>query len=92
MSYKGSAERLQKRNTSLRRLVKDTRSLKMVMSYVCTTTILDGHPIGAKIRTKNKVFSYEGESDGSFFGQHLFFRNSKGNSVVITEGELDAAS
>ena len=51
-----------------------------------------GKPIGAKVRTKNKVFTYEGDTDGSFFGQHLFFRNSKEKSVVITEGELDAAS
>jgi len=52
----------------------------------------DGRPIGAKTRTKNKVFSYEGENDGAFFGQHIFFKGGKRKSVVITEGELDAAS
>ena len=40
--------------------------------------------------TKSKLFTYEGETDGAFFGQHLF--PSSGRRVVITEGELDAAS
>ena len=31
-----------------------------------------------------------GESDGAFFGQHIF--PNHGGRVVITEGELDAAS
>ena len=50
----------------------------------------DGKLIGAKVRTKSKLFTYEGETDGAFFGQHLF--PSSGRRVVITEGELDAAS
>lgn len=50
----------------------------------------DGVLIGAKVRTLSKIFTYQGESDGSFFGQHLF--PSTGKRVVITEGELDAAS
>ena len=91
MSYLGSAERLQKRNISQKtcekyKIFKDGDILRM---YYHNS---NGHPIGAKVRTKNKVFTYEGETDGSFFGQHLFFRNSKEKSVVITEGELDAAS
>ena len=91
MSYQGSAERLQKRNISQKtceryKIFKDGDILRMYYHNV------NGHPIGAKVRTKNKVFTYEGETDGSFFGQHLFFRNSKEKSVVITEGELDAAS
>ena len=91
MSYLGSAERLQKRNISQKtceryKIFKDGDILRM---YYHNSS---GSPIGAKVRTKNKVFTYEGESDGSFFGQHLFFRNSKEKSVVITEGELDAAS
>jgi twinkle protein len=50
----------------------------------------DGILKGAKAKTPKKVFTYEGESDGSFFGQNLF--PSTGKRVVITEGELDAAS
>ena len=91
MSYQGSAERLQKRNISQKtceryKIFKDGDVLRM---YYHDSS---GKPIGAKVRTKNKVFTYEGETNGSFFGQHLFFRNSKEKSVVITEGELDAAS
>ena len=91
MTYSGSAQRLQKRNISEKtceryKIYKDGDVLRM---YYHDS---HGQPIGAKVRTKNKVFTYEGEADGSFFGQHLFFRNSKEKSVVITEGELDAAS
>jgi len=50
----------------------------------------DGRLLGAKVKTKDKNFRYEGDTDGSFFGQHLF--PSTGQRVVITEGELDAAS
>ena len=91
MSYKGSAQRLQKRNLSERiceryKIYKEGDLLRM---YYHNS---DGRPIGAKTRTKNKVFSYEGENDGAFFGQHIFFKGGKHKSVVITEGELDAAS
>jgi twinkle protein len=50
----------------------------------------DGVLLGCKVKTKDKQFWYEGDSDGSFFGQHLW--PSTGKRVVITEGELDAAS
>jgi twinkle protein len=50
----------------------------------------DGILKGAKCKTPKKVFTYEGESDGTFYGQNLF--PSNGKRVVITEGELDAAS
>ena len=50
----------------------------------------DGRLLGAKVKTKDKKFTYVGESDGTFFGQHLF--PNRGARVVITEGELDAAS
>ena len=50
----------------------------------------DGRLVGAKVKTKDKQFRYEGETDGAFFGQHLF--PDCGKRVVITEGELDAAS
>ena len=49
-----------------------------------------GRLIGVKIKTKDKTFRYEGETDGRFFGQNLW--PSHGERVVITEGELDAAS
>ena len=45
---------------------------------------------GVKVKTKDKDFYYEGETDGSFFGQHLF--PVKGKRIYIYEGELDAAS
>ena len=50
----------------------------------------DGVLLGCKVKTKDKDFWYEGESDGSFFGQHLW--PTTGKRIVITEGELDAAS
>jgi len=51
---------------------------------------LDGVLQGIKIKTKRKDFLYEGVSTDTLFGQHLF--PSTGKRVVITEGELDAAS
>ena len=45
---------------------------------------------GVKVKTKDKDFYYDGECDGSFFGQHLF--PVKGKRIYIYEGELDAAS
>ena len=50
----------------------------------------DGRLVGAKTKTKDKQFKYEGDTPGTLFGQHLF--PNKGKRVVITEGELDAAS
>ena len=49
-----------------------------------------GRLIGIKTKTKDKQFRYEGETDGRFFGQHLFRKPKK--QIVITEGELDAAT
>jgi len=49
-----------------------------------------GKIIGIKTKDKQKKFWYEGESDGRFFGQHLF--RNQGKRVVITEGEIDAAT
>jgi twinkle protein len=49
-----------------------------------------GRLIGIKTKSKDKQFRYEGESDGRFFGQHLF--RHAGKRVVITEGEIDAAT
>jgi twinkle protein len=45
---------------------------------------------GCKSKTKDKLFTYEGNVPGTLFGQHLF--PATGKRVVITEGELDAAS
>lgn len=50
-----------------------------------------GQLTGAKVRQKEKAFSWEGGNpDGRFFGQDLF--PSNGKRVVITEGEFDAMS
>ena len=89
MSYAGSAVRLNKRNISEKtceklKIYRDGDSLRFYYHNA------NGQPIGAKIRTKSKVFSYEGETDGSFFGQHLW--RPEGKRITITEGELDAAS
>ena len=91
MTYTGSAQRLAKRNLSEKtcekyKIYQDGNILRM---YYHDDS---GAPIGAKVRTKNKVFSYEGESNGNFFGQHLYFKSGREKTVVITEGELDAAS
>ena len=50
----------------------------------------DGVLQGVKIKNKRKIFTYEGVSTDTLFGQHLF--PSTGKRIVITEGELDAAS
>ena len=86
---KGSAERLQKRNISEKtckfyRIYRDGDTLRF--PYFTG----DGVLVGAKIKNKKKVFTYEGVSTDTLFGQHLF--PSTGKRVVITEGELDAAS
>ena len=49
----------------------------------------DGTLTGAKIKTKGKSFTFDGDTPGTLFGQHLF---RTGKKLVITEGELDAAS
>ena len=85
----GSAERLQKRNISQKvcekyKIYRDGDKLRFY--YHDESGIVKG----AKVKTKDKQFRYEGESTGTFFGQHLF--PSTGKRVVITEGELDAVS
>lgn len=65
MSYAGSAVRLNKRNISEKtceklKIYRNGDSLRFYYHNA------NGQPIGAKIRTKSKVFSYEGETDGSF--------------------------
>jgi twinkle protein len=85
----GSVERLQKRNISEKvcKQYKIYRDGDRLRFYYHDSS---GVPVGAKVKTKDKRFSYEGQTDGSFFGQHLF--PATGKRVVITEGELDAAS
>ena len=89
VQIKGSAERLQKRRISQQtcekyKVYRDGNKLQFY--YHDESGIVKG----AKIKTKDKQFCYEGESTGTFFGQHLF--PSTGKRVVITEGELDAVS
>ena len=87
--YLGNAERLKKRNLS-----QDTCEKFKIYRYGSTLRFhyhdAEGRVIGAKIRTADKQFSYEGETNGSFFGQHLW--KGHGKQIVITEGELDAAT
>jgi len=89
VQLKGTAERLPKRGISEKvcqqyKIYRDGDLLRF--HYFDSSGILKG----CKVKTKNKVFSYEGEVPGTFFGQHLF--PATGKRVVITEGELDAAS
>jgi twinkle protein len=87
--YKGSAERLQKRNISEKtcqffRIFRDGNTLRF--PYFTGDGVLQGF----KLRNKKKEFYYEGTSCDTLFAQHLF--PSSGKRVVVTEGELDAAS
>jgi len=50
----------------------------------------DGVLVGVKVKNKRKEFTYEGVSTDTLFGQHLF--PNTGKRIVVTEGELDAAS
>jgi len=85
----GSAQRLQKRNISQKvcekyKIYRDGDKLRFY--YHDESGIVKG----AKIKTKGKSFSYEGEVPGTFFGQHLY--PTTGKRIVIFEGEMDAAS
>ena len=87
--YKGFATRLGKRGLSEStcerfKIYRDGDTLRFHYHNQ------NGQVIGAKVRTASKIFSYEGETDGTFFGQHLC--KGKGKRIVITEGELDAAT
>ena len=85
----GSAERLHKRNISEKtnqfyQIYRDGDTLRF--PYHDESGILQG----VKIKQKRKDFRYEGVSTNTLFGQHRF--PSVGKRIVITEGELDAAS
>ena len=89
VQFKGSAQRLHKRRISEKvcqfyKIYRDDAYLRF--PYFDS----DGCLKGFKIKTKGKDFKYEGVSTNTLFGQHLF--PSTGNRIVITEGELDAAS
>jgi twinkle protein len=88
-NYKGSAVPLKKRRLDEKtcerfKIYRDGDNLRFHYHNK------DGQVIGAKIRTTNKIFSYEGDTEGTFFGQHLW--KGRGKQIIVTEGELDAAS
>ena len=85
----GEAQRLNKRNISEKtnkfyRIYRDGNTLRF--PYFTGDGVLKG----IKIKTKQKDFIYEGLPTDTLFGQHLF--PDTGKRIVITEGELDAAS
>ena len=85
----GSAERLQKRNISEKtnrfyQIHFDGNELKF--PYHDESGVLKG----IKTKTKKKDFRYAGVSTNTLFGQHRF--PTTGKRIVVTEGELDAAS
>ena len=89
VTFKGSAQRLQKRNISEKtcefyKIYRDETHLRF--PYFDGS----GRIQGFKTKSKLKEFKYEGVSTDTLFGQHLFPTNGK--RIVITEGELDAAS
>ena len=89
VQFKGSAQRLQKRGISEQtcekyKIYRDDAHLRF--PYFNSSGQLQGF----KTKNKLKEFKYEGISTNTLFGQHLF--PSTGKRIVITEGELDAAS
>ena len=85
----GSAERLHKRNISEKtnqfyQIYRDGNTLRF--PYHDSSGVLRG----VKTKNKKKDFRYEGVSTDTLFAQHRF--PSTGKRIVITEGELDAAS
>ena len=85
----GFAQRLPKRKISQKtcsfyKIFRDEELLRF--PYFSSDGVLQG----CKVRTKKKIFKYEGVSTDTLFGQHLF--PTTGKRIVVTEGELDAAS
>ena len=71
VTLKGQAERLNKRNLSEKtnsfyRIFRDGDTLRF--PYFTQ----DGVLAGVKVKTKKKIFTYEGVSTDTLFGQHLF--------------------
>ena len=89
VQLKGSAVRLQKRGISEKtnQFYKIFRDGELLRFHYFTG---DGILQGAKVKTKQKDFYYEGISTDTLFGQHLF--PSSGKRIIVYEGELDAAS
>ena len=89
VQFLGSAEQLQKR-----RISEKTNEFYRIYRHGNTLRFPyydeSGRVVGFKIKTKSKDFHYEGATSQSLFGQHLF--PTSGKRIVITEGELDAAS
>jgi len=77
-----------------RKLSEKTNEFYKIYEYSATLRFPyftpDGVLQGVKTKTKKKIFTYEGVSTDTLFGQHLF--PSTGKRIVVTEGELDAAS
>ena len=85
----GSAERLHKRKISEKtnqfyQIYRDGDVLRF--PYHDESGVLKG----VKTKTKQKDFRYEGIPTDTLFAQHRF--PSTGRRIVVTEGELDAAS
>ena len=86
---KGEPEALRKRGLSEKtcqffRIFRDGATLRF--PYYTSDGVLKG----VKVKNKRKEFTYEGVSTDTLFAQHLF--PNTGKRVVVTEGELDAAS
>ena len=89
VELKGYAQELRKRRISVKtcekfKIFREGDTLRF--PYFSA----DGVLAGIKIKNKRKIFTYEGVSTNTLFGQHLF--PNTGKRIVITEGELDAAS
>ena len=89
VQFKGEAQALKKRKLSQKtcekyKIYRDETHLRF--PYFDGS----GRIQGFKTKDKLKTFKYEGISTDTLFGQHLF--PSTGKRIVITEGELDAAS
>ena len=89
VTYRGEPEALRRRGLSEKtcqffRIYRDGATLRF--PYYTSDGVLNGF----KIKNKQKEFTYEGISTNTLFGQHLF--PNTGKRVVVTEGELDAAS
>ena len=89
ITLQGEARALPKRGLSQKtcQKYKIYRDGDFLRHYYYSKT---GSLLGCKVKSKDKSFWYEGDSDGSFYAQHLF--PTTGKRIVITEGELDAAS
>lgn len=89
MKYEGHAQTLKKRGISEKiceryKIYRNGNDLRFYYHDK------DGTCVGAKVRTPDKDFRYIGDSPGTLFGANTF--PSSGKRIVITEGELDAAS